>query len=235
VDTPVRIPGIEWTPGREGQGFNRVGVAIEPILNAISDPTKMSGAVGSDGRYHLWFGEVVSYGGNSYTSASLNLESWAWETHYASSTNVKPPRFAVRDAKNGKILLASPATSGASASSNRIWEFDSTRLDGAQKISYLYETRHRGATSGASVSKLRGYQIDADQATAGPLTVNAYANDALSGTMVHSLSAAGAGQLRLSGRFGPAAQGLFVGMRLSGTSATAVTIRSVTAYLDKKR
>ena len=234
IQPPVTVSAEDWTPGYQGSGFNRVGLAIEPILNQITDPTKMSGAVGSDGRYHLWFGEVVTYGGNSYTSASLNLASWGWETHYASATNVKPPRFAVTDTKNGKIILASPASSSSSASSNRIWEFDSTRKDGAQKITYLYETRHRGVED-SRISKLRGYEIDADQATAGPMTVNAYANDALSGTMVHSLSAAGAGQLRLSGRFGPAAQGLFVGMKMSGTSATAVTIRSVTAYLDAKR
>ncbi len=226
---PVAIPaGVE-----QEVGFTRIGLAIEPILALILDPTHMSGAF-AKGKYHLFFGETVTYRTDKYNAATLDLAQGSWVCHYISETNVKAPRFAVTDHVSGGVILASPASSTAGNSTNKLWLWDYPGIykDGAQSLSYIVEPRHQRHPE-ARETKLRGYEYRVDQATAGRVTINAYGDGVTAGTLAHNMTAAGGKTLRLTGRF--IAQGDNVGLRASGTAMTALVIRSIDLYLDRKR
>lgn len=214
-------------------GFTRIGLAIEPILNLILDPTHMSAGF-VDGRYELFFGETVTYKGNTYNSASFDLAKRSWVCHQASSVRVKAPRFVAKDGKSGGLILASPASSTAGTSANKLWwwNYPGIKKDGASAIGYVVEPRHVKLV-GASESKLRGYEYRTDQATAGRLTINAYQDGVTAGTLLHNMTGAGGKTLRLTGRF--IAQGNNVGLRAAGTATTSIVIRSIDMYLDRKR
>ena len=229
-----KIANRIWEPAHEKGGFNRIGLAIEPLLNLVTDPAKMSNAY-AGGKYHLFFGESVSYRGVNYTGATYDFATHSWATHYVDPTRVRPPRFATTLTDTGDVIFASP-NGGTATASNLLWLWDQSTYhkDGVTPITYTWESRHR-ALPDVSRTRLRGYTIRADQATAGPMTVNAYADGVTAGTATHALTASGAGVRELVSRMPVKAQGAYVGLGFSGTASTDVVIRSIDMYLDRVR
>jgi len=236
-----------WVPAHEKGGFNRIGLPIEPILALVTDPSDMS-ATFAKGKYHLFFGESVTYKNDTYTGASYDFATHSWGTHYVThntGTAPRPPRFATTILDTGDVLLGSP-NGGTAASQNKLWLFDYKDFwrDGQASIPYTFETRHR-ALQNASRTRLRGYTLRVEQPTSGwggmSVNVNAYADLSTAGTVTHTMTS-GAGRVReFEARFGAGAQGAYVGSRLSGnnniggSTHVGFTVRSVDLYLDRKR
>ena len=224
-----------WLPAHEGQGFSRIGMPIEPILNKVTTPSRIN-AVFARGRYYLFFGETVTHKNDTYTGVCFDLATRCWVGLFQSSVRVKTPRFAAvtRDATD-EILLASPAGSTAGNNTNKLWKFDysATWSDGTSPQAYTYESAQKGRP-GARTTRARGYSILARSATAGTVYVNARADEASQGTPTESLAGTKA-LVSLEHRFGAKAQGRGVGVRITGTAATAIEFQSVQLFLDRKR
>jgi len=234
------MEGMEFISAKGG-GFNRISDAIEPILNAHTAPTNLH-AVFARGKFWLFFGggstnEVVTYDGHSYTGLVYDPAKRSWTALYWQTATGQRPHLtelAVPFEDTNDILLAGASTR-YHTDTNRLWYIDRAGQwqDGTAPIPYGYESRHVGLGS-ATQTRLRGYQLQFDKATAGRMTVNAYADGVTAGTNTHT-SVSGAGQYTYDRRFGPGALGNAVGLRVTGTSSTAIVVRDVNIWLDRKR
>lgn len=234
------MEGIDFVSAKGG-GFNRISNAIEPILNAHTAPTNLH-AVFARGKYWLMFGggstqEVVTYDGHSYTGLVFDPLRRSWTALYWDTSSGHRPHLTDRAARfeDTDDILLSGASTRYHTDTNRLWYIDRANQwkDGTAPISYGYETRHV-ALGSATETRLRGYQLRADKATAGSITIRAYAEGTIAGTNTHT-SVTGAGQYTYERRFDMGAMGRIVGLRVTGTASTAMVIRSIDYYLDRKR
>jgi len=229
------IKAATWLPvPHEGQGISIIGAPVKPILDAVSDPTKMSAGV-KDGRWYLFLGEDVTYDGQVYNVLVFDFATFSWVSDRHSTVRMKHPRFAVTAGDTDQLIVASPVSTGAGNSTNRLWQYDSpdTWKDGTSPIAHLYESRRMGV-DGARITRLRSVDLGMESATAGAIAVEPVVDAGTVGRLTTTATAVRDGQITLP-RFGVKAQGRNIGVRVSGTAATAMTLYDLTLYLDAKR
>ena len=231
-----QMAGLEWVPAHEKTGFTRFGYPIESVLAKIVTPSNMHSTFAA-GRYYLFFGETVSYKGNSYTGAVFDfapgLRSWVLDNH--SVVRMKPTRYAATLRDEDKVILAGPASTTPTGL-NHLWHYEYAGVykDGTSPISHIYESRHL-AIDRQSVVRVRSAEIRMDAANAGTLTVKPIADGTAKSSLTYDPNDVVNRLLTPVRRFGLDAQGHHVGIRLTGTSRTAMTIHGIDMNLDGKR